>query len=268
MSSSENKQFGYTLETKANESQIAQRDKIRQMFEQRPMPDEHLLVSMGLYMRSSALVKILFINELYELILNVPGVIVEFGVWWGQNLVLAENLRAIHEPFDQTRRVIGFDTFKGYAGFSDQDKPSQESGFKSFTDVVKTGGYSVSEGYRHYLDELISAHEGTNVLGKLRRHTLIEGDVTETAPRYFKENPGTIVALAYFDLALYQPTKACLEAILPCLVPGSVVLLDELNYAEAPGETVAFKEVFANVDYSIRKSKYIKDKSIVIINKV
>lgn len=254
----------YKLETKSTPEQIRQREKIGELFLQRPMPDEHLLVSLGLYMRSSALVKILFLNELYELILNTPGVIMEFGVWWGQNLVLFENLRAIYEPFNQTRRVIGFDTFSGYSGFSEKDKTGETS-FSSYSDVLKKGGYSVSKGYASYLDSLLSAHEGTNVLGNLRRHSLVEGNVMDTVPAYFKKNPGTIVALAYLDVALYEPTKACLKSLLPNFVPGSVIVLDELNYPEAPGETIAFQEIFKNVKYSIRKSKYITDKSIVII---
>jgi hypothetical protein len=259
------KELGYTLETKSTPKQIEQREKIAKLFRNHPMPDEHLLVSLGLYMRSSALVKILFLNELYELIMDVPGVIIEFGVWWGQNLVIFENLRAIYEPFNQTRRVIGFDTFSGYASFSDKDRTTKEASFSSYSDVLKKGGYSVSEGYRAYLDELISAHEGTNVLGNIRRHTLVEGDVVKTAPQFFKDNPETVVALAYFDLALYEPTKACLQAIRPHLIPGSVIVLDEFNYPEAPGETIAFKEVFKDVKYTIKKSKYITDKSIVFI---
>lgn len=259
------KEYNYKLETKSTQKQIEQREKIAKLFRNRPMPDEHLLVSLGLYMRSSALVKILFINELYELILDIPGVIMEFGVWWGQNLVLFENLRAIYEPFNQTRRVIGFDTFSGYASFSEKDRRTKEAVFSSYSDVLKKGGYGVSERYCAYLNELISAHEGTNVLGNLRRHTLIEGDAVKTVPQFFKDNPETVVALAYFDMALYEPTKACLEAIKPNLVPGSIILLDEFNYPEAPGETIAFKEVFKGVDYTIKKSKYITDKSIVFV---
>lgn len=82
------------------------------------MRDEHLMVSLGLFMRSSALTKILFVHELYSLIKDIPGVIMEFGCWWGQNLILFENLRAIYEPFNQARRIIGFDTFQGYVNFS------------------------------------------------------------------------------------------------------------------------------------------------------
>lgn len=257
--------YNYKLETKSTEAQIAEREKIAKLFQERPMPDEHLLVSLGLYMRSSALIKILFINELYGMIKDIPGVIMEMGVWWGQNLALFENLRAIYEPFNQSRRVIGFDTFQGYVGISDEDKPSADAGFESFSDVVKEGGYSVSKGYREYLMDLLRAHEGNNVMGTIQKHSVVEGDVVETVPRYFDEHPETIVALAYLDLALYGPTKTCLESLLPNLVPGSVLVLDELNYPEASGETIAFKEVFEGVSYKIKNSSLIPDKAIVTI---
>jgi len=255
----------YKLETKSTSTQIKQRENIQKLFSNRPLPDEHLLVNLGLYLRSSALAKLLFLNELYTLILDLPGVIMEFGVWWGQNLVVYENLRAVYEPFNHTRRVIGFDTFTGYRSFSEKDNRSSESVFKEFSSVVKEGGYSVSENYKDYLEELLASHEGNNILGHLHKHVVVEGDVVETVPKYFSEHPETIVALAYFDLALYQPTKTCLDSILPHVIPGSVILLDELNYPEAPGETLAFKEAFKDISYAIRKSQYIPDKSILIV---
>lgn len=261
------RELAYKLETKSTPAQIEQREKILRLFQDRPLPDEHLLINLGLYMRSSALAKILFMNELYQYILDIPGVIMEFGVWWGQNLILSENLRAIYEPFNQTRRVIGFDTFSGYTSFSDKDQTNKEGGFTSYAEVVKEGGYSVSEGYRSYLEEAIAAHEGNNVLGNIRKHKVIEGDVVDTVPEFFKENPETMVALAYFDLALYKPTKVCLESVLPHLLPGSLIVLDEFNFPEAPGETIAFREVFRDVKYRIRKSKYITDKTLVFFER-
>lgn len=247
----------YQMETNAAQSQLAFRKRMIEMFKGTPLPDEHLMCNFGLYMRGSVLVKYLVINELYELIINVPGVIMEFGTWWGQNMVLFENLRAIYEPFNKTRRVIGFDTFSGYSSFSDKDGAS---------DVVDAGGYAVTKDYKSYLEELLSVHEGCNVLGHLRnRHKLVEGDVVETAPKYFKEHPETIVALAYFDMALYQPTKAALQAIRPHLVPGSVVLLDEFTWSEAPGEAIAFKEVFGDANYSIRRSRYTAERAIIVM---
>jgi hypothetical protein len=220
------------------------------------MSDEELLICPGLYMRSSALAKILFINEAYELILNHPGVIVEFGTWWGQNLVLFENLRAIYEPFNQTRRVIGFDTFTGYASISSKDKIS---------DTIKDGGYTTAENYQDYLESLIDYHEKNNVLGAIKKHELVKGDVTKTAPEYFSKNEGLIIALAYFDLAIYEPSKVALQAVKPHLISGSVLMLDEFNNPDYPGETRAFKEVFNKVPYKAVKSKYMNDRTFIII---
>jgi hypothetical protein len=208
-------------------------------------------------MRSSALTKILYINELYQKILDIPGVIMEFGTWWGQNIILFENLRAIYEPFNYDRRVIGFDTFEGYANISDKDVLSG---------TIKDGGYTVSDNYEDYLMELIDYHERENVLYFERKHQLIKGDVTETIKPFLAKEPYTIIALAYFDLALYEPTKKCLEQIRPHLVKGSIVVMDELNDPKFPGETIALKETWGLDRYSIHKSKFMPGRSYIVID--
>jgi len=253
----EEKDFGYSGETKSSDAQVEHRQILYDLFKSRPMPDDQLMNVLGLYMRSSALAKILFLNELYQLILDQPGVIIEFGSWWGQNLVAFENLRAIYEPFNASRRIIGFDTFKGYPSISGQDRESA---------TIKIGGYKVSSEYRPYLEALLAYHESNNVLQNVKKCEVVEGDATETAPKFFDDHPETIVALAYFDMALYEPTKACLEALLPNLMPGSVIMLDELNSRDYPGETVAFKEVFAGQRYTVHKSNYMTDRSYLIMS--
>ncbi len=66
-------------------------------------------------------------------------------------------------------------------------------------------------------------------------------------------------------MALYEPTKAALEAILSSLVPGSVIMLDELNNYDYPGETLAFKEVFKDIPYRVQKSQFMTDRTFIII---
>ena len=246
----------YEMETKSSIEQIKHREILYKLFRERPLSDEELLICPGLYMRSSALAKILFIDEAYKLIIDRPGIIIEFGTWWGQNLILFENLRAIYEPFNQSRRIVGFDTFKGYPKLTAEDKKSK---------TIKVGGYDVSKNYDKYLEDLIDFHEKNNVLGAVKKHSIVKGDVTKTAPKYFKDNPSTIVALAYFDMALYEPSKIALETIIPHLVPGSVIMLDEFNNFDYPGETLAFKEIFKNKKYTLKSSIYIKDRTFVTI---
>jgi hypothetical protein len=105
-----------------------------------------------------------------------------------------------------------------------------------------------------------------NAFGHIRGgHRLIAGDVSETAPGYFAEHPETLVAFAFFDMGPYEPTLAALKAIRPHLLPGSVLLFDELTWAGAPGEAIAFKEVFADVRYTIEKCQFYPSKSLVTL---
>jgi len=253
---SKDKVSGYRLESKASDSEMQFRERLYELFNQRPMPDEQFMLNLGLYMRSSMVAKLLFLNEAYQMIRNIPGVIMEFGVWWGQNLILFENLRAVYEPFNHTRRVIGFDTFSGYSSISKQDKESE---------TIKAGGYSVTEGYQKYLDELLDFHEKNNVLKGVKKHLTVAGDATKTVPEYFKNHPETVVALAYLDLAIYEPTKACLQALKKQVIPGSVIVMDEFNHQDYPGATLAFKEVFGATKYEAIRSDYMTDRTFIRI---
>lgn len=105
---------GKKLQSRASQEQSEARKKLRELFENSPLPTDELLVNLALYMRSSVVAKLLYINELYQLIVRTPGVIMEFGVWWGTNMALFESLRAVYEPYNYTRKIIGFDTFEGY----------------------------------------------------------------------------------------------------------------------------------------------------------
>lgn len=232
------------------------RQKLKDMFQHGPLQGDELMFNLGLYVRSSLLVKFLVLDDLYRRFVSVPGALLEFGTWRGQNLVLLENLRAIHEPFNKQRTIVGFDTFDGYP----------ESSGMADAALKEHSGYKASGDYMDYLSQLLEAHEGSNAFGHLRgQHRLVKGDVTLTAPKYFADNPATIVAFAFFDMGPYEPTIAALNAIKPHLVPGSVILFDELTWSGAPGEAIAFKEAFRDVPYRIEKCRLYPSKSIVTV---
>jgi hypothetical protein len=232
------------------------RNRLRAMFEAAPMPGDELLFNLGLYVRSSLLVKFLVLNDLYQRFKHLPGALLEFGTWRGQNMVLMENLRAIHEPFNKQRTIIGFDTFSGYP----------ESAAMAAESIETHDGYNTRSDYSAYLAELLEVHEGNNAFGHIRgNHRLVVGDVVETAPEYFREHPEALVAFAFFDMGPYEPTLAALQAIKPHLMPGSVILFDELTWAGAPGEAIAFKEAFRDVRYAVEKCALYPSKSIVTV---
>ena len=70
-------------------------------------------------------------------------------------------------------------------------------------------------------------------------------DRTQRVPRYLEENPQTVIAMAYFDLDLYEPTRMVLETIQPYLCAGSVLAFDQFGHSKWPGETAATRDVLS-----------------------
>jgi len=246
----------YIRPSRSSKGQSQAKKMLLELLKNTPVPDDELLENLGLYIRSVYLAKILYCNELYLRILNIPGIVVELGFWRGANLALFEAFRSVYEPYNLTRKVVGFDTLKGYPSISPQDRDST---------YVAVGGYAVGEEYENYLTSVLDIHERDNYAPHIKKHEIVKGDVLKTIDQYLSRNPETIIALAYFDLAMYEPTKKCLEAIKPHLVRGSVLAMDELNSHDFPGETLAFREVFGLDRYKMYRSGYLPDRSYVII---
>lgn len=247
----------HKIQTRGSEKQLAARANLLELFENNPLPPEQLLTNLLLFTRSSVLAKVFYLNELYQRILDKPGVIMEFGVWWGQNMVLFESLRAIYEPYNYTRRVVGFDTFTGYASISDKDGDS---------DYVSDGAYSVSHDYESFLARLLNYHQQENSMPQITKYDLVKGDAGKELKEYLNKHPETIIALAYFDMQLYKPTKECLEAIKPHLTRGSVIAMDEINSLEFPGETIALKEVWDLNKLKIIRSQFLPDRAFIVFD--
>jgi hypothetical protein len=218
----------------ASAAERVARERLLGLFEDCPIPPEERLAQLGLFVNRKSLGRVLFLHDLYRRIVPVHGVVMELGVRWGQTLALFSSLRGLYEPFNYTRRIIGFDTFEGFPSVSEEDRSSELTG---------VGAYAVTDGYDDYLRAVLECHEQESPIAHITKYDIVKGDVVETVPRYLDEHPETIVALAFFDVDLYEPTRACLEAIRPYLTRGSVIGFDELNCPDFPGATVAVREV-------------------------
>lgn len=221
-----------------------------------PIPDDQLLGNLGLFLDSKSLSRILFMDFMYRQIVDVQGVVMEFGTRWGQNLGLFAALRGVYEPFNRHRKIIGFDTFTGFPSIAPEDGTS---------DMMKPGQLAVAEDYETFLGDVLATHEAINPLGHIRKFDLRKGDATVELPRYLKEAPETMVALAYFDFDLYEPTKQCLELIRPRLTKGSVVGFDELNDPDSPGETLALMEVFGLQNVRVKRFPHASRVSYFVV---
>lgn len=221
-----------------------------------PVPSSEILANLSLYLTRSSLSQILFMSHLYSKIVDVHGVVIEFGNRWGRNLALFSSLRNIFEPHNYSRRIIGFDTFEGFPSIAVKDGSGP---------ATKVGALAVAPNYQDHLNELLEIHQRLSPRPDLRRFETIKGDVEETLPRYLETHPETIVALAYFDMDLYGPTKAALKAILPCLTKGSIVGFDELGLVEFPGESTALKEVLDLSEHAVVRTPYSNHQSYVVM---
>ena len=207
-----------------------------------PIPHDARLDNSALFIRRQVLSRYLFADEIYRHIVDVAGSIMVFGVLWGQDMALFESLHGIHEPFNYTRRLIGFDTFAGFPSVSDDDKDA------------KRGDFSTTQNYEDYLSRVLEYHEKEAPIPHLKRFDLVKGDVCETLEPYMAAHPELIVALAYIDLDLCTPTKHVLEMVVDCMPVGGVIVFDELNLPQFPGETIALKDVLGIHTCRIRRS--------------
>ncbi len=212
-----------------------------------PIPDDQLLSNLGLFLNSKNLSRILFMDFMYKKIIDVQGIVMEFGVRWGQNLSLFSAFRGIYEPFNRHRKIVGFDTFEGFPSIHEKDGLSK---------MMKKGQLKLTEDYLTYLEKILENQEQDNPLGHIKKFELRKGDGTKQIHKYLNKNPETIIALAFFDFDLYEPTKECLKAIKPRLVKGSIVGFDELNDPDSPGETLALLEVFGLENIRLKRSPF------------
>lgn len=172
--------------------------------------------------------KILIRYRLFEKTIDIPGDIIECGVFKGAGLMYWGKLLEIFSSNSQ-KRVIGFD------------------GFRPFLEMpLRTEEYSVAE--RH--DEIIpgvskrEVEAAIDAAGLAHRIELIEGDIGVTAIEYARQNIGTRISLLHLDLDTYSGTKAALASFYPLVSSGGLVILDEYGMP-GMGETDAVDEFLA-----------------------
>jgi hypothetical protein len=180
--------------------------------------------------------KILAQYELYKMVLDVPGAIVECGVFKGASLARFAMMRSLFgNPF--SKRIVAFDTFGPFpeTGF-EQDKPKRERF------VHEAGEQSISvEQMRAVL-----AHKRCE-----RFVELVEGDICKTVPAYLAANPQLKISLLNLDTDIYEPAVTILEHLYPRIERGGVLILDD--YGVFPGETKAADDYFRGQRVAIRK---------------
>jgi len=194
--------------------------------------------SFAKYVPRQTLTRFLAKYEIFKLVLEVQGSIVECGVLFGGGLMTWAQLSEILEPLNYQRKVIGFDTFAGFASITEKDKTGKSR-------MSSRGGLAV-DSYAD-LQRCIEVFNMNRFLSHLEKVKLVKGDIKRTVPKYLRDNPHTVVSLLYMDVDVFEPTMVALKHFVPRMPKGAVIAFDELNAELWPGETVAvFEELGLN----------------------
>ena len=202
----------------------------------------------GFYLtcETSRIGKLLNHLEIYNKILDLPGDILEFGVYKGTSLVRLLSFRDLLEN-ENSRKVFGFDIYGKFPDLLELESDRQ------FIEKFETaGGYGIS---KHEL-EIHLNNKGFN------NYELIEGDIINTIPEFLAKNEARKISLLHIDVEVYEPTKVILENLWDRVVKGGILMLDD--YGTVEGETKAVDEFFADQNIVINKPPFNYIPSYVI----
>lgn len=188
--------------------------------------------------------------ELYKKILNLPGDVIELGVFRGGSLIQFASFRELLEN-ENSRKIIGFDVFGEF--------PKGEN-------IVSDKGF-VDKWNEQFSNEVLLRDDLYKSLEYKDIHNveLIQGDINTTIDEYICQNPHTRIALLHIDTDIYEPCKVGLEKLYSKVVSGGVIIFDD--YAVIEGETVAVDEFLFGKHDIIRKFPFSHSKPSYIIKK-
>lgn len=236
-----------TFSVRSSPQEQQNREDFLRTYLSSPIPQKERLYSQSsLYMPRQELARVLALSDIYRnYVIETNGVLMELGTCYGRTAAILTNLRGILEPYNFTRKLVIFDTFTGLLGTDRHDGAHE---------LAKDGAYSSGEGYEQHLETVLRYHESEAPIAHLKKFEIVKGDASYTIVEYLSRHPETVIAMAYFDFDIYAPTKSCLTAIRPHLVRNSVLVFDQLNCPEYPGETAALAEVIGLGRCHLRRS--------------
>ena len=165
------------------------------------------------------LARFLALDDLFRNTLSVPGHIAEFGSWQGTSLLYLAKLSRIYDPHG-SKVVHCFDSFEGLTELSEHDGDP----------ALLAGRY---QGSLDQLTELVALYEMEDEI------VIHQGLIEECLPQVLADNQALSFSFVHCDVDLYSPTENLLYHIHPRLVKGGVIVFDEWNHEEFPGEGVA-----------------------------
>lgn len=185
--------------------------------------------------------------ELYKMASELPGAIVECGVFKGSSLCRFAMFRDLFGS-RAAKKIIAFDVFGKFPQTKFKDDKKSRKKF-----VLEAGLEGIS---KEQLMQVLK-HKNADTLVEL-----VKGDITKTVPIYVKTHPELRVSLLNIDVDIYEPAVTILEHLYPRVVPGGIILLDD--YGVFAGETKAVEEYFDSHGVEIKKFSFSMTPSYII----
>jgi len=173
--------------------------------------------------------KLIYHYEIYKKISNLPGDVIECGVFKGVSLIRFLTFRENLEN-NYSRKIYGFDAF-GKFPKAKNDKETNK--------LIVPFGNGIS---KDELEEILNKKNFKNF-------ELIKGDIRKTLPEFIKKKSELKISLLHLDMDIYEPTKFALTKLFNKVVRGGVILIDDYN--AVPGATKA-------IDEFLKKHKSLK----------
>ena len=170
--------------------------------------------------------KLLAHYTLYSKIITVGGCFIEVGLFKGASFARFATFRHLLES-DAARKFYGFDVFGEF--------PKENIEGSADLEFIDNWGAEVGGGSSR-------AQINASLIKKgFSNYSLIEGNVFETLPKFLEENKHLKIAFLHLDVDVYEPTKFCLDKLLPLMSKGGLVVFDDYNAVE--GATRAADEL-------------------------
>jgi len=221
-------------------------EKVQALFAASKDSLQDRLDSFPKYVRRPVLTRFLALYEIFKRILPVKGSIVECGVFRGFGLMSWAKLSAILEPTNLTRRIYGFDSFKGFPTPHVKDKNKL---------IAAKRGHLSSDSYDE-LNSLIELYDMDRYIGHVPKVKLVNGDARKTIPKFIKEHRHLVISLLFLDFDLYEPTRLAMRHFMPRMPKGSILAFDELDNPIWPGETEALLEEAGVRNFRIQRLEF------------
>ena len=183
--------------------------------------------------------KLLAHYELFKMTKDIPGEIIECGVFKGASFCRFATFREIFGNVF-SKKITGFDTFGKFPEANFQDDINALK-----AQISTDGEYSIE---KEQLEKVLE-YKGIN-----KNIELIEGDITKTVPQYISSYPELKISLLNLDVDIYEPTVTILENFFPRISKGGVLILDD--YSTFPGETKAVDDYFKDKNIKIQKFSF------------